>query len=140
MRPRKAWRKAALRGFHRPRLWLGIWIFGWALAIAGSLLPAALLPPVPDLPDGDKWMHLAAYFLLGFWAMATFGAAWAQWRALLALMALGVALEFAQATLTANRFGEGLDMAANVLGLALAWMVGQTRAGRVLEAVDRGLR
>lgn len=140
MRPRKAWRASALRPFHRPRLWLGVWIFGWCLAVAGSLLPAALLPPMPDLPDGDKWMHLVAYFLLGAWAMATFGAAWAQWRALAALMALGVALEFAQATLTANRFGEGMDMAANALGLGLAWMAGQTRAARVLETLDRRLR
>lgn len=139
MRLGKAMRPRALRGFRRPRLWLGLWIAGWVLAVLGSLLPAAFLPPMPDLPEGDKWLHLLAYFLLGAWAMAIFAPAWARWRALLGLAALGLLLEFAQALLTANRFGEGLDLAANVAGLVLAWWLGPMTLGRWIDAVDRRL-
>lgn len=139
MRLGKAVRPRALRAFRWPRLWLGVWIFGWVLAVFGSLLPAALLPPMPDLPEGDKWLHLVAYFLLGGWAMAIFGPAWARWRAMLGLAALGLVLEFAQALLTSNRFGEGLDLAANTAGLVLAWWLGPATLGRWIEAVDRNL-
>jgi VanZ family protein len=89
--------------------------WAWAAAIAWlSLAPS--LPPV-ELAYGDKLGHLAAYGLLMFWfaqlyAVRIFYAA--------GFVLMGVALEFLQAR-TGYRSYEGLDMAANALGVLLGW-------------------
>lgn len=130
---------SALRAFHRPRLWLGLWAVGWALAIVLSLAPVLWLPPMPDLPEGDKLGHLLAYATLAGWAMGLFARPRAQAWALLALFALGGALELAQAGFTEGRQGDLRDLLANSLGLALGVALGRTRLGLALQWLDRRL-
>jgi VanZ family protein len=124
----------ALREFAHPRLWLGLWCFGWALCIVLSLIAA---PPIPaDLPEGDKLGHCLAYVLLAAWAMWIFREARTQRRAMLSLCLLGVAIEVAQGTLTVHRMMDWRDALADFLGVALGWWLGHRQPG-FLQALDR---
>jgi hypothetical protein len=122
--------------FRLPRLWLGIWLAGWALCIGLSLLPP------PDLgapPQSDKLGHLLAYFTLTTWAMALFPAWRARLCAAAALVGLGIALELAQATLTTTRLGDPRDAVANALGVLAGLAAGATPLPGLLRVVDAWL-
>lgn len=125
-----------LRDFRRPRLWLGIWLFGWALCITLSLVPAVGLP---GPPDSDKLGHFLAYFTLAAWAVGTFRTRRAHLLASLALVCLGVALEFAQAQFTTVRLGDPRDAIANTLGVAAGLALSLTPLARLLEHLDTRL-
>lgn len=88
---------------------------GVVVLIAGSLLPSEVLPETGLI---DKWQHLLAYAML----MASFGVGAPAWRQLVigavALIALGVALEFLQA-LVPGRMPSALDVLANSIGIAI---------------------
>ena len=61
----------ALREFRRPGLWLALWALMITAVVAGSLLPARELPPVPF--DGfDKFQHLFGYAVLSAYASMLF--------------------------------------------------------------------
>ena len=124
------------RDFHRPRLWLGLWLLGWALCIALSLLPPI---PLGGPPDSDKLGHFLAYFTLMAWAVMLFKG----WRARVlvagALMLLGLGLEFAQATLTTTRQGDSRDVVANVAGVLVGLGVGLTPGRKFLAWLDGAL-
>lgn len=105
--------------------WLGV-----AAVIALSLRPHP--PQLPGLFGWDKVQHLLAYAVLMWWFRQAFreGLRW-----VLALVALGVGLEFLQA-LTPNRVFDHADMAANVLGVALGLALTATALGRTLAWGD----
>ena len=126
----------SLRGFARPRLWLGVWIFGWLLCIALSLLPPL---PVDGPPDSDKLGHFLAYFTLSAWAVAIFRDRRSQGLAAVSLLLLGLGLELAQATLTAQRLGDPRDALANTLGIAAGFALGFTPLATALQRLDRRL-
>ena len=114
----------ALKPFARPQRWLGAW-WGMVLAvIVGSMLPALLLPDVPQ--GGDKAEHLLGYFLLSAVAVQLFAGRAAVLRAGGGLVAMGVLIEIAQGTLTTTRAMDPWDALANTLGvlagLATAWL------------------
>ena len=113
----------ALRAFRRPKLWLRLWWFGWCLCVALSLGPALILP-IP-IADADKVGHGLAYLALSCWAMMLFESRAARAKAALALVALGIAMELGQGTLTENRQMDWRDALANtggvLAGMALAW-------------------
>lgn len=121
------------RDFHRPRRWLGIWLFGWALCIALSLLPPI---PLGDAPDADKLGHFLAYFTLMAWAVMLFSGWRARMLAAGALILLGLGLELAQATLTTTRQGDLRDAAANSLGVLAGLCAGLTPARDFLAWLD----
>ena len=128
-------RAGSLRAFARPRLWLGIWILGWVLAISLSLLRP---PPIGiDLPDSDKVGHLLAYATLSAWAMMIFATRRAWLLAALGLVALGIGLEFAQGALTDYRLRDPRDAIANTLGVLLGLTALLGRAQFALQALDR---
>lgn len=123
-----------LREFRQPWLWLGVWAFGWALCIALSLLP-----PVPldlDVRASDKIGHLLAYAVLSAWAVAIFARRRAHGWSALALLALGIALEFAQAMLTADRQAEAADVLADALGIALGQLLALAPAQTLLQRAE----
>jgi VanZ family protein len=125
----------ALRAFARPRVWLGIWIFGWVLAITLSLVRP---PPIGlDLPDSDKLGHLLAYATLSAWAVMLFATRRGWVLAALALVALGIGMEFAQGALTDYRLRDPRDALANTLGVLLGLGVAMTRMQGWLQALDR---
>ena len=125
-----------MRDFRRPRLWLGLWVFGWALCIALSLLPAV---PLPGPQGSDKVGHFLAYFTLTAWAVALFRTRGAHLLAALSLVVLGVAMELAQATLTTVRLGDLRDALANTAGVALGLSLSFTPAATWLLRLDRRL-
>ena len=125
-----------LRPFARPRLWLAVWIFGWALCIALSLLPPI---PMDGPPDSDKVGHFLAYFILSAWAVCLFRTRRAQGLAAIALVLLGLGIEWGQANLTATRHGDLRDALANTLGIALGLAMAFTPLARALEQLDRKL-
>jgi VanZ family protein len=111
---------------------------GWLYAAAIVWLSLTPSPPQLDIAHGDKLEHFLAYAVLMFWfAIAyrstktrlAYGAGW---------IALGVALEFAQAA-TGYRSFEVADMAANTLGV----LAGAAAAGiltRAAGAAETGTR
>jgi VanZ family protein len=106
----------ALKPLRRPRLWLALWWSGVAVVVACSLVPAFLLPQVPD--GGDKVEHFASYFLLAAAAVQLFRPRMALLRAGPGLVAMGIALEIAQGLLTTTRQMDPSDALANSLGVA----------------------
>ena len=127
--------RAALRQFKRPRLWLGIWLFGWLLCITLSLIS----PPKIDvhLPDGDKLGHFLAYTTLSAWSVLIFARTRSHWIAAFMLALLGVALELAQGALTSDRQMDSRDMLANSLGVLAGQLLALTRAQTLLQHWDQ---
>jgi len=105
----------SLKPFRRPWLWSGLWCVAIAAVVVFSLIPA---PSLPDLPPGsDKWEHFAAYFALSAFAVQLY----ARWPSLLgaglALVLMGIGLEYAQGALTDTRMMDRWDALANTLGV-----------------------
>lgn len=102
----------------RGRRW---WIvLGWMFVVAIIVLSLVSLPQMgPDLPQGDKYKHVLAYFGLTLWFARITGSQ----RSLLCHAALfvciGAALEVLQ-SLTPERRFEFSDMLANTIGVGLA--------------------
>lgn len=105
----------------RPALIAGGWLYAAAIVFL-SLTPK---PPDPGFEYGDKLGHLAAYALLMFWFCWLYRRAPVRLAYAAGWIALGIALEFAQAQ-TATRSFELADMAANSLGVLLGWVVSAT--------------
>jgi len=125
---------SALRPFARPRLWLGLWLFGWGLALALSLVAN---PPLPqDIPDSDKIGHFLAYALLAAWSAWIFDTPRARRRAALSLCLLGVVIEVMQGTLTSHRTMDWHDAIADFAGVLFGWWLGQ-RFPALLQRLDR---
>ena len=106
----------ALKPLRRPRFWLGLW---WAAIVLGVVV--SLVPPPPiDVPRGsDKLVHLLSYGTLAAGAVQLFASRSALLRSGAGLVALGVALEFAQSALTSTRMFDPNDMLANAFGVLL---------------------
>lgn len=103
--------------------WLAVWVFGWGLCLVLSLGP-----PVPGVaplfPHADKLNHAVAYAALAWWAMGCFASTTGRRRALLALLVLGAAMEWAQGAFTVDRQRDGLDLVANAVGVGLGTALG----------------
>ncbi|WP_374604676.1 VanZ family protein [Arenimonas sp.] len=125
-----------LRPFRFPGLWLGLWLLGWLLCVVLSLMPSVNLP---GPAHSDKIGHFLAYFSLTAWAVWTFRARRAHLLAALALVGLGIAMEFAQANLTRVRLGDVRDALANTLGVAVGLSLTFTPLQFLLERVDQAL-
>jgi len=125
---------SGLREFARPRVWLGLWCFGWLLCIVLSMMSN---PPIPaDVPDGDKIGHFLAYALLAAWAMWIFRERRGQLRAALALCLLGVVIEVMQGTLTTHRSMDWHDAIADFVGVLVGgWLA--LRRPALLQRLDR---
>ncbi len=106
-----------LKPLRRPRLWLALWWSGVAAVVVCSLVPAFLLPQVPE--GGDKLEHFGAYALLAAAAVQLFTARQAVVRAGTGLVALGIALEIAQGLFTTTRQMDVHDALANTLGVVV---------------------
>lgn len=127
---------AHLRDFRRPRLWLSLWCVAILAVIALSLVP----PPPMTVPRGfDKVEHMIGYLLLSAGAVLLSASRSAQLKAGLGLIALGIALEFAQALLTQTRAAEPADALANTAGVVIGLLLAYSPLARGLVWVDRRL-
>lgn len=116
MRRGLPFRDSPLRDFRRPRLWLALWLCAIALVVVLSLTPP---PPMAVPRNFDKVEHLTSYALLAFGAVQLFARRRDQAWAGVALVAMGIGLEFAQALLTQTRMADPADAAANASGVLL---------------------
>lgn len=130
--------RALLREFERPWLWCALWLLMIGVVIATCLLPAHDLPP-PPFSNFDKIEHFTAYLGLSVYAGMLFARLRGQALATAGLIAMGVALEFAQATLTDSRSGDAADALANSLGALAGLFVARTPVALWLQRVDRWL-
>ena len=124
-----------MRTFARPRLWLGLWLAGWLLCIVLSLGHPLRLDV--DVPDGDKIGHFLAYFVLSWWSMNLFSTRRERVLAALSLVALGVAMELAQAAFTSDRMMDIRDAVANTLGVIVGQGLALTPSRHWLQRLDR---
>lgn len=127
----------ALKPFHRPRLWLGLWLAAVAAVIVLSLVNLSGLPPVPE--GGDKVEHFLAYALLSAAAVQLFAARRGCVAAAALLVGLGIGLEFAQGALTATRMADPRDALANTLGALAGLATVLTPLRGLLLAIDARL-
>lgn len=111
------------------KVWLVLGIT-WLLAVwVLSLIP---VPPVAQEVN-DKIEHATTYALLMLW-WGQFG--WRPMRVGLALIAMGIAIEFAQG-LTPYRSFDVHDMLANALGVSVASLMLLGPLSRVLQALEK---
>jgi VanZ family protein len=90
---------------------------GWLYAAAIVWLSLTPSPPDPGFAYGDKLGHFAAYALLMAWFAWLYVSPGARLAYAGLWIAMGIALEFAQAA-TGYRSFELADMAADALGVA----------------------
>ncbi len=105
----------SLKPFRRPWLWSLLWCCAVAAVVVLSLTPA---PDMPDFPSGgDKIEHFLAYGLLAAGAVQLY----ARWTSLfsvgIALVLMGIGLEYAQGALTTDRMMDRWDALANTIGV-----------------------
>lgn len=105
-----------MKAFRRPLVWLVLWLAMVGAVVVASLGPA---PAGPDVPQGDKWMHVGTYLLLAAGAVQVFRRGSPLVLACGATILVGVGLEVAQGTVTADRVMDVRDAVANTLGVAL---------------------
>ena len=113
------------------RLFRGIWFAALATTFVAGLLPQ--LSP-PGAYEADKFIHAAVFFALALPAALLAGER--RRRAVLAMAALGLAIEIGQSYVPA-RTGSVLDFAADLIGVVLAAWVGallQRRLDAMLRA------
>jgi VanZ family protein len=101
-------------------LLLGVWLVELAVATYYCLMPAARLGTVPG---SDKLWHWGGYLLLALPIPFLVGARARVWAAGAALVAYGVALEFAQEFVPGRSF-ELADMVANSAGVLSGTIAG----------------
>ena len=108
-------------------------LIGWGMVVAVVVL--SLMPIEVDLSEGrDKWSHLIAYGGLMFWFGWLYPKAMRQFQIALALIAMGVALEFLQRE-TGYRSFDLADMAANSVGVLLGWGLVRTPLRRLFPGL-----
>lgn len=105
----------SLKPFRRPLLWSALWCIAVALVVVASLMP---VPDLGRLPSGtDKVEHFLTYAALAAGAVQLYP----RWRSLLsvgvALVLMGIGLEYAQGALTEYRMMDRADALANTLGV-----------------------
>jgi hypothetical protein len=111
---------------------------GVALVVLVAWLSLTPLPVEAAKLDGFDLGHLSAYFTLMAWWAQLVGRGAPRLALGVALVAMGVGLEFAQA-LTGYRTFDPADMRDNALGVAAGFAVALTPLGGVLRAIERRL-
>ena len=129
---------SVLREFRRPALWCALGAAMVLAVVGATLLPAHDLPPTP-FSGFDKIEHFSAYAARSVYAGMLFARRRAQAVAAATLIALGVALEFAQAGLTQSRTGDVVDALANSLGALFGLLLAATPIAGWLQRLDRRL-
>jgi VanZ family protein len=119
------------------KLWWSLGFALIALITALSLLP--IQGPQLDLPNGDKLNHAFAYIVLTLYFGQLAGPELRR-RLLLvvALIGYGISIECLQALLP-PRMAELADLAANLAGITIGWLLLPTALGRILSRIESQL-
>jgi len=106
------------------RFWATLWVLAVLAVIVVCLVPPPPLPPLPE--NSDKLEHFAAYFLLAAGAVQLFRTGRVLLAVGVALVAMGVCIEFAQGALTETRSADPFDALANTVGVSVGLMTAFT--------------
>ena len=117
------------------RAWLGLWLLAILSVIVVCLLPGADLPKISL---SDKVEHALAFMVLSAAAVQLFLRGKPLAIIALGLLALGVAIELAQALLTTSRMMEAGDIVADAIGVAVGVGSAWTPLRDVLLRIDGG--
>ena len=125
------------------RIWWALGYFFVVAAVFTCLVPGRDLPSAFEI--NDKVSHGVGHALLAIWFAGLVQRRY-WWKIFAGLLALGIAIEFAQYCMDAGREGDPVDVLANscgaLSGLLLAfaglarwpewaaWLLGQRRATR----------
>jgi len=104
--------------------WVALWALVVLVVIVVCLIPPPPLPPLPE--NSDKLEHFAAYFLLAAGAVQLFRRGGVLLAVGVALVAMGVCIEFAQGALTDTRSADPFDALANTVGVSVGLMTAFT--------------
>lgn len=108
------------------RWWL---MTGFALMMFIMVLALIPMPEfVPGKLYSDKAGHLLAFAFLMLWFAGLFPRG-QHWRVFLALLLYGVIMELLQSQVP-NRYAEGADLLADVVGLCVGWLLARTALQR----------
>ncbi len=124
-----------MRAFQRPRLWLALGTLMIVAVIVLSLMPG---PPIPQALTVGKLDHMVAYLALAAFAVQLYWATRTQLLVALALVGLGIALEFAQGYLTTYRDMSAYDALVDTIGVVLGIATARTPLATVLLRIDQG--
>jgi VanZ family protein len=123
-----------LRLAHAPA-WIAASLLLLALVVWASLMP---VPDVPGPPNFDKLEHVSAYALLAVWFTGLLPRN--RYAALaVALLGLGVLMEFLQRAMQLGRQADVLDVAANVVGIGAGIAIALWRTGGWAPRVEAWL-
>lgn len=125
--------------FQKHRLkYTALWLMtGWMLIAAIIYLSLANLGGMPvQVENADKYGHVAAYAAVMFWFTQIYDETRSRVFVALALLGMGIALEFAQAW-TGYRTFERADMIADAAGIAIGWIVAPPRMRNLLDRVEQ---
>ena len=117
------------------RYWLAV---GWSLVFFIIYLSLTPEPVQLNVEQGDKYGHVLAYAALMSWFANIYDSSIRRLQFALGFVALGIALEFAQA-LTGYRSFELADMAADAAGVAVGWVCAPPRIRNYLRWTERML-
>ena len=117
--------------------------FKWVWLSLGVLLMCGIvtlslidLAPIDGNLPQDKVMHILAYAFLMGWFAQIYQHHMARVFLVIALVAMGVAVEYLQGMFTHRQF-DVRDMGANASGVLLAWLLSYTWLGRVFIGFER---
>jgi VanZ family protein len=112
-------------------------VVGWlwiAFVFYLSLMPH---PPKPMAFEGaDKLEHFIAYSWLMLWFCQVYLERRIRFRLFVALVAMGVTIEYLQG-MGGYRMFEYADMLANTAGVLIGWGLAQTGLGKILFTLEQ---
>ncbi|MFL6548892.1 MAG: VanZ family protein [Povalibacter sp.] len=114
---------------------------GWALVITAIVV---CLLPGQDLPNthvGDKYEHFICYAVLTSYFAGLYSRS-SYWKIAVALLCMGIAIEFAQGAMHLGRNADPLDVVANSIGIVIGLVLSLAGLGRWAQWIDSwtGLR
>lgn len=114
-----------------------VWVtLAWLLISLVVYLSLAPNPPSPlTFENSDKYEHSFAYFTLSFWLCQIYPSARSRALVIIALVGLGVGLEYVQGW-TGYRTFDVMDMLADSVGVLLGWLLVLTPLGRMLAYIE----
>ena len=116
--------------------WQMMWLASaWLLVGVVVYLSLARIDVDISADDGDKVGHVFAYAAMTFWFMQVYVALGARCAIAVALVVLGVVLEFLQGH-TGYRTFDYADMIANAAGVAAAWIASPPRTPSVVSRIQ----
>jgi len=115
------------------RVWVSLGVLLICMILVLSLINLA---PIEGVLLQDKIIHFLAYGLLMGWFAQICRHHLARFLLVLALVAMGVLVEYLQGLVNYRQF-DYIDMLANASGIVVAWALSYTWMGRILVGIER---